>query len=280
MALLSVNRQTCLKCGRCAVVCPRGLVRLEPEWPTDAGEDAGELCVACGHCVAVCPVAALDNAKAPLAGQREITAPLADAAAAEVFLRSRRSIRRYRATAVPREKLLQLLDIARFAPTGSNSQGIAYRVIEAKPTLRALTEHTIAWLEQQAAAGHPAGKGYAQYAAIYRATGRDVILRDTPCLVLGLADAAFARGRENTCFSFAYAELYAPSLGLGTCWAGLFQAAAFAGFEPILGLLALPAGQVLTGALMVGVPEFGYRRLPERNPLKISFDTGDPCLKD
>ena len=274
VALISVNKQICLACGRCAAVCPRCLIRLDPQWPSESCENAAALCIACGHCVAVCPVAALENSKNPLVSQAETTGPaLADPAAIAHFLRSRRSVRRYTKQHVPREKLLQLLNIARFAPSGSNSQGISYYVIENPATLGRCTEYTVAWLEKQAAAGHAAGPSYAQYAQVYRQTGRDVILRDAPCLLLGLADKKFSRGRENTNFALAYAELYAPSLGLGTCWAGLFQAAVFNGFEPLLELLRLPDGKVMTGAIMAGIPEFGYRRLPERNPLDIAFDT-------
>ena len=97
-------------------------------------------------------------------------------------------------------------------------------------------------------------------------------MRSAPCLVLGTALKSFPRGRENTHFSFAYAELYAPSLGLGTCWAGLFMAAFFSGFTPLVNLLGLPEDKDLTGALLVGYPEFGFHRLVNRNPLDISFD--------
>ena len=270
MELLRVDTQLCVKCGHCAAVCPRGLIRLDPEWPASTSED---LCIACGQCVAVCPTTALDNLRAPLAEQVSYDSkiPLAQHIAAK-FLRSRRSIRCYKNQPVNRKKLLQLMDIARFAPTGSNSQGIFYRVIENPGMLSNLTEQTVIWLELQAAGGHAAAKSYAHYASIYRATGRDVILRSAPCLVLGMALKSFPRGQENTHFSFAYAELYAPSLGLGTCWAGLLMAAAFAGFEPLVKLLKLPEDKTLTGAIMAGVPEFGFHRLVNRNPLDISFD--------
>ena len=128
MSLITVDNQRCIKCGRCAAVCPRGLIRLEAEGPSETCENAAELCVVCGHCVAVCPVTALDNSRTPLSSQPEISAAGAiGPALAAQFLRSRRSIRLYKKQPVPREKLLQLADIARFAPTGSNSQGVSYR---------------------------------------------------------------------------------------------------------------------------------------------------------
>lgn len=271
MKLIAVDTQLCVKCGRCAAVCPRALIQLDPEWPVSSNED---LCIACGQCVAVCPTTAIDNLKAPLAEQVSYNAKTAlDPDTAAKFLRSRRSVRCYKKLPVERKALMQLMDIARFAPTGSNSQGLSYRVIENPETLRNISEQTVVWLEQQAAGGHAAAKSYAQYAAYYRSTGQDVILRGAPCMVMGMALKTFPRGQENTHFSLAYAELYAPSLGLGTFWAGLFTAAAFAGFTPLIQLLGLPEDKNLTGAIMVGYPEFAFHRLVNRNPLDISFDS-------
>jgi nitroreductase len=87
-----------------------------------------------------------------------------------------------------------------------------------------------------------------------------------------MADKSFARARENAFFSLAYVELYAPALALGSCWVGLFTAAAYAGYKPLLDLLNLPDGKQLCGAVVVGVPAYRFQRLPDRNPLDIVFE--------
>lgn len=75
----------------------------------------------------LCPHAALDNVKAPLSKQVEQeNTPVIDAETAARFLRARRSIRCYKKDIVPREKILQILNIARLAPTGGNTQGVVY----------------------------------------------------------------------------------------------------------------------------------------------------------
>ncbi len=268
MDLITVDHSLCIRCGRCAAVCPRGLIHLEEQWPKSQVE---ELCIACGQCVAVCPVAALDNRLAPLAGQTAAPKQTFTAEAAYQFLRSRRSIRCFKQTPVERSKLLQLLDLARLAPSGGNSQGIGYQVIENRAVLEQITAETVAWMEQQVEQGVAAAKVYAQYAAMYRKTGRDSILRSAPCLVLATADASFVRARENSHFTLAYAELYAPALGLGSCWAGLLESAAYGGHAPLLKLLDIPAGRQLSGAIMVGYPEFKFPRWPDRKPLDVRF---------
>jgi len=269
MSLLHVDRTRCVKCGLCVAVCPRGLIHLDSEWP-EARES--HLCVACGQCVAVCPSGAMDNTRAPLANQipQPVNSILTGESARQ-FLRSRRSIRCYQQKPVPRDKLLQLMDIARFAPSGGNSQGLSYLVIDRPEVLRTLTDQTIAWMEDSTQKNSPAAKVYGQYSAMYRNTGRDSILRNAPALVLGTAAKTLARGRENTLLSLAYVELYAPSIGLGTCWAGLLEAATFSGFAPLLELLNVPKNKQFTGALMVGYPKIIFHRLTDRNPLDLVF---------
>jgi nitroreductase len=70
-------------------------------------------------------------------------------------------------------------------------------------------------------------------------------------------------------FILAYAELYAPSMGLGTCITGFFNGCAASGYKPLLDILNLPENMHVTGGLMVGYPKYTYRRLADRNPLQI-----------
>jgi nitroreductase len=121
--------------------------------------------------------------------------------------------------------------------------------------------HEVAWT-----------KPYAGMAKIYRDTGYDVVLRGAPHLVLALAAVNNPIGRDNGRYVLTYAELFAPALGLGSCWAGFFEMAAFGCYDPLIQLLGIPATKMIVGALMVGKPKFGYQRLVERNPLEIVFN--------
>ena len=105
----------------------------------------------------------------------------------------------------------------------------------------------------------------------YREKGKDPIFRGAPHLILGTAQSSFSRARENTIFSLTYLELYATALGLGSCWAGLFEMCAFSNYEPLLKLFNIPEGKVLTGAVMIGYPEYKYKQLVDRNPLDVTW---------
>jgi nitroreductase len=65
--------------------------------------------------------------------------------------------------------------------------------------------------------------------------------------------------------------LFAPNIGLGSCWAGLLELAAFAGHQKLLDLFKIPEGKVFTGAMMVGYPKYIYKRLVDRNPLDVRW---------
>ena len=96
-------------------------------------------------------------------------------------------------------------------------------------------------------------------------------MRDAPHLIVALCDKGFLRGPGNAHFSLAYAELFAPTLGVGTCWAGFFLLAAMSGDAPLFDVLNLPEGKTVAGALMAGFPRHRYRRLVHRNPLDVTW---------
>lgn len=265
MTLITVDQEKCIKCGICAKECPTLVLAMGEKGPEAVLPEA---CLRCGHCVAVCPTAAIDNLKTPLAGQVDASQfPKLTAGEAERFLRSRRSIRSYKKTAVPRETLLKLVDIARFAPTASNMQGISYMIVDDRKILEEAIELVIQWLEKD----DLLAARFANYIKAYREDGHDTILRGAPHLVLTTAAPDFARGRENSVFSLAYLELYAPTLGLGSCWAGVLEILALREDSPLLALFNIPPGKKITGAVMLGYPQYHYKRLVDRDPLEVAF---------
>jgi nitroreductase/NAD-dependent dihydropyrimidine dehydrogenase PreA subunit len=272
MGFIEFNQEKCIRCGRCSKVCPMGVIAMSSHGP----QVIKEHCFTCGHCVAVCPHAALDHREAPLANQIPLeNNPVPDAVTIYRFLRSRRSIRDYQPKSIPREKILQLLDIARFAPTAGNSQGVAYYIIDDPDILRKITTAGIDWIEAQIEETDPSAPYYSEMITVtdnYRQYGKNAVLWNAPCLIVALTNPDnTASARDNAHFSLSYAELYAPALGLGTCWAGVIEAAAGANCEPLLKLLNLPENRCVSGALMVGFPKYRYKRLVDRNPLQITW---------
>jgi nitroreductase len=100
--------------------------------------------------------------------------------------------------------------------------------------------------------------------------GVDVICRDAPHLIIAHGSGADVTAQTACTIALTYLDLAAPSLELGTCWAGFFQAAAML-WEPLQKALALPKGHAGFGAMMVGYPRHTYHRLPLRNPPVITW---------
>lgn len=267
MSILRVDQMKCTKCGMCTEVCPSRVIEMGDNGPEMILE---ERCIACGHCVAICPYTALDNEKNPLAKQVPIEKfPVLDPSTAACFLRSRHSVRSYKKEPVKHDSILKLLDIARFAQTAGNTQGLSYLVIDDPEILNKIRSVTVDWLEEQYKAGHSWAQRYGRYVTIYRETGRDVILRGAPTLVFAIADKELRTGWDNARYALAYAELYATTLGLGTVWGGYVEQCATANHQPFLDLVPVPQGKKVCGVIMVGYPKYTYKRLVDRNPLEV-----------
>ena len=270
---IQVDQDKCLQCGLCVNVC-RGTLGMGSNGP----KIVRQLCIGCGHCVAVCPKGAMNNLNAPLENQVEIErSSLTASGTAARFIRSRRSIRNFQQKAVGRETIIQLLDIARYAPTACNSQGVSYHVVDDPDTLRRITAATVDWAEEEMRKGStiaasPWAANTAAQIELYRKSGTDVVLRNAPCLIVAVASKdMMPLGRDNTHFSLSYVQLYAPSFGIGTCWSGLFEYCATSGYEPLLHLLNLPENSSVSGGLMAGYPLYSFNRLVDRDSLQITW---------
>jgi len=190
---------------------------------------------------------------------------------AEQLIKGRRSVRRYESTPVEREAILRLLDVARYAPTGMNSQTVKWLVVYEADAVKRLAGSVIDWLRSiQASNQHVAGRyDPAAFIAAWDA-GHDPILRGCPHVLLayGHHDDPLAAG--SCTIALTTAELAATAMGLGACWAGFLHMAALH-WPATQQQLSLPDGYVTHGALMLGHPAEHYHRIPPRKPVDVQW---------
>jgi nitroreductase/NAD-dependent dihydropyrimidine dehydrogenase PreA subunit len=273
MGLLIIDKEKCKQDGLCAADCPVAIIRFDGKGSYPQLVPHGEqLCLRCGHCVAVCPHGAIDHAEIPLAQCPPIEKALAlSQTQAEQFLRSRRSVRQFKAKAVPRATLQRLIEVARYAPTGSNSQLLEWRVISDKARLRELAGQVIEWM--RGVLKDPAVQLMPYIPRLVKAweAGEDSILRSAPCLVTAMAPAQARNGMVELALALSYLELAAPLYGLGTCWAGLLQGAMQAN-PAVKQAAGVPAGYPYFYPMMIGHSKVRYHRLPQRKAPRITWN--------
>ena len=266
MLNLTVNKDACILCKFCEDICPTDAINI-----TDADFNCDEnACIKCGHCVASCPQSALDHPYCPLEKQVDIKKELLpNADAAEMFLRARRSVRNFTNKKIDRETITKLLEITRYSPHASNYSGISYLVIDDKKILKKVTAAIIDWLEIQIANDSPQKAYYIPYVQRFRETGADVILRDAPCLIVPVAHPGVLYRNADTDIALSYLDLYATSMGLGSCWIGFILQCARDNYAPLYEALQVPKNKEITGGIILGYPQYSHYRLVDRNPVKI-----------
>lgn len=270
MGKIGIDPEKCIACGDCSVICPsiffleEGKIRIEDE----------EHCTLCGHCLAVCPTEAIDHAD--LNKKEFVDLPRnfnLSPGQVFTFLRSRRSCRAYTREEVPREALEKLIDIARYAPTGHNSQNFAFLVVQNRERIRELAKRTAVfygnlhkmlsapgvqlppWLQTHM-------RGFRLNWEYYQ-QGKDRIFRDAPALIFVHAPSENISSAQNCHLAMAHIILQAGAMGLGTCIVGYILSAAER--DPsIIRDLEIPTENKIYTCCTVGHPALNFRRLVQR----------------
>ena len=259
MSQIIVDTNLCKGDGACVAVCPAWFLTLNREGFPEEVADGN--CILCGHCVAVCPHDALVHKGLPQEAFLPASKKWPSPADIDSFLISRRSVREFKDRPVARETLESLLDVARRAPTASNSQKLHWIVVEDGAKVHGLSAEVMNWMQTSGIS--PAM--LAQWEA-----GYDFVLRGAPTVIVACAPEDYGWGKQDCAIALTFLELAAEARGLGVCWAGYLTRVAGV-YAPVRQALSVPKGYVVCGGLMLGERKYTYRLVPPRKPLSVQW---------
>ena len=269
---ITIDSATCTRCGTCSEVCPMSLIDpAEGEALPNVPEGKSVMCISCGKCEAFCPTGALVEGHGAKPGSGiQASAPGAISPGhLGTYLKSRRSIRQYRAEPVDRKTIEAILDIARYAASGSNGQPVEWLVIHDTAMVKKVADLTVEWMHELAKSNHPMS-GYAPHLIAAYESGNDVICRGAPHLLIPHIPKGNPIAPTDAIIALTHVDIAAPAFGVGTCWAG-FVAAASQTYEPLLDFYSLPEGRVPAYAMMFGYPKLTPHYIPERKPVRVTW---------
>lgn len=243
-----VATETCVRCGLCVSDCVCAIIEMGevPFIP----EGNLEKCINCGHCQAICPTESirLDKINPDNLSNTEKPVP---ASVIECIVRNRRSVRQFHKEAVDRNTLEKAIAVAAWAPTAINIRDIGLIIVNGRERVEELMLACADVMEKYGL--------FPEVSANVR-KGRDVLFRGAPC-VLAIYASERPYAISDCATTLSTLELALPSLGLASCWAGLFTTTC--GKEIPAGL-SIPDGRKVCGGLMIGRPEVQYRKIPWR----------------
>lgn len=273
MALFSIDEEKCDLCELCVAACPAGLVAVMTDASVPTYVDRGEgACFDCGHCVAACPTGALSHENASADDCLPIREGL-EISKEEIaqLMQGRRSVRNFTDEPVARERIVELLDIARYAPSGCNAQPVQWLVVHDTRQVRQISESVVDGLRDMIRQDPSSPLcGILDRLVSAWEEGADVVARGAPHLILTYAPKADPLAPSACIIAQTYLELAASAVGLGACRMGLVDMTANT-WPPLRELLALPRGHVVLASMAIGSPKFQYARIPPRKALRIRW---------
>ena len=272
MTTILVNQDLCTRCGICTVVCPASIVDPADENTLPRVQDSkAGMCIQCGHCEVSCPSQALllnvrpDEKMSLPAGAGTISS--ADMA---FYLKKRRSVRHFTKEPVPKETILEILDIARYAASGGNGQPVQWIIVHDPKRVKKIAGLTIELMKTLRNTNHPMS-GYIPGLIAAWEAGHDVVCRGAPHLLVATIPEDNPVASVDAIIALTHFDVAAPAFGIGTCWAG-FLAMAASSYEPLQKELVLSKGRKSAYAMMFGYPQYKVYSIPRRKPLDVTWE--------
>jgi nitroreductase/NAD-dependent dihydropyrimidine dehydrogenase PreA subunit len=286
-----IDQEKCKKCKLCIEVCPNSIFGTNPNNEVIIIPERKSICFKCGHCMAICP------AQAIFVDDLTYEHDLFDLPENNVnyhelmnFLYSRRSVRNFKDTPVPKDILEKIVDSIAAAPFGCAPEKVHITVIDNReiissalpkisefydkitkwipnPLIRFMIKHekgqeTLNTLRHHV---YPIAK-----AGNYKLENGDRITRNTQALLIFHAEKGAEEHTNNSLIFATYTILAAHSLGLGAAMIGLVPAA-INKVREVRKIFQIPENHEAIISVILGYPKYTFKRTIKRKPLPVKW---------
>ena len=292
---VKIETERCKKDGLCATVCPKGIfVQQKKLVIPDLVDEEG--CIACGQCVAICRQNAISHSEFSSTTIRAIQfEQMPTTEQVMTLLKTRRSIRAFRDKPLPNDTIERIIDGARFAPSGHNSQSTEFLVVQDRDLLNQVSAMVIEYLKfevnrfanplfrtlalladrEMAESGLHEIPGFKRMIQSFE-TGTDPILHGAPVLLAFHARRTVGFADINAQLALQNASIVAHTLDIGHFYTGWVVSPcrapmARAWNRRIPSLLGIPSDNNLYGALALGYPIPRFKNMIERKSPRIRW---------
>ncbi|HHZ01915.1 MAG TPA: 4Fe-4S binding protein [Tissierellia bacterium] len=274
MAIVIIDKETCIGCGLCVEDCSRKAIKLDSN---EKAEVNLELCNECSHCVAVCPQASVSM---PEYDESEILELSKDNLNLDpenflYFLKFRRSIRQFKNKEVEKDKLDKIIEAGRYSPTASNRQLNRYIVIKDK--LNEVREMALKALYNMAKDPNFEMKGGVDYRPMwiqmyedFKEKNIDRLFFNAPEIIVIVSENKSGFEKVDAGLAASRMELQANLLGLGVCYIGFFERAVNYNNE-IKKLMGMKENEEFLISFVLGYPNVKYQRTANRKKADVRF---------
>ena len=247
-----IDRDKCIGCGLCKSDC----VGFDIDIVDKKAVANGKSCISCGHCEAICPQGAVTitgfNDKIEEFDEQVRLDPEQLMGA----IKTRRTVRQFTDKQVPKDVLKMIFEAGRMAPTGANSQGTSYVLLDKrKGKCEAIAVNMFSKLIN-------VGKKVVPFLSNMK-IGPDFFFKKAPVVIVifGKDAVSASLAAENMAFM-------AEAHGLGVLFSGFFTTCVnmSSRIRKIMGVSKKPKAVT---TLVIGYPAVKYRRTAHRKPLNL-----------
>ncbi len=252
-----VDEQKCIHCGLCVKDCI-AKVLSQPDNNSAPVASAPKNCLKCQHCMAICPVGAISILDKKPEESEKIYSQNPEMILN--LIKSRRSDRQYKHENLEPDKMQKLKDMLPWIPTGCNYHKLHFAFIDdvnVMDEFRTYTNNKVI----NALTKKPIKAIMDKFSSLTKffINGEDIIFRGAPHMLVVSNSVKAPCAKEDAIIALSYFEMYAQSMGIGTCWCG-YGEMILKVFPELCEYLEVPSGYSPQYVMLFGPKAVNYQR--------------------